>query len=130
MALPKYVQAAALIRAQIYDGALVAGEAAPSGAALARVTGYSVLTCRRALRTLIKDGLLVAGAVRHGPGMGRLVVQAADGELRCQVSDAGPGPALWPLRPGHGLWIAHQVADKVTVSSGPAGFRVTAVFAS
>jgi anti-sigma regulatory factor (Ser/Thr protein kinase) len=81
------------------------------------------------------DGTLVvhelaANAVRHGAGTGQLVPQATGGELSCQVSDAGPGPALWPLRPGHGLWIAHQVADKVTVSSGPAGFRVTAVFAS
>ena len=38
------------------------GEPAPSGAALARATGYSQLTCRKALRTLIREGVLVPGA--------------------------------------------------------------------
>ena len=51
-----------MVRAQVADGVLSPGESAPSGAALARATGYSVLTCRRALRTLIKDGVLVPGA--------------------------------------------------------------------
>jgi Helix-turn-helix domain/Bacterial regulatory proteins, gntR family len=60
--VPKYAQVAARVRAQIADGALLPGGSAPSGAALARVTGYSVLTCRRALRELIKDGVLIPGA--------------------------------------------------------------------
>jgi DNA-binding transcriptional MocR family regulator len=59
---PKYLQIAARIRAQIANGTLSPGEAAPSGAALAHATGYSALTCRKALRTLIKDGVLVPGA--------------------------------------------------------------------
>jgi hypothetical protein len=58
---PKYKQVAERIRAQIADGMLMPGEPAPSGAALARVTGYSTLTCRKALRILISDGVLVAG---------------------------------------------------------------------
>jgi DNA-binding FadR family transcriptional regulator len=61
VSVPKYVQVAASIRAQIADGVLMPGEPAPSGAALSRVTGYSVLTCRRALRILINDGVLVPG---------------------------------------------------------------------
>jgi DNA-binding transcriptional regulator YhcF (GntR family) len=61
MTLPKWAQVASSIRAQIADGSLAPGQPAPSGAALARVTGYSVLTCRRALRTLINDGVLVPG---------------------------------------------------------------------
>jgi DNA-binding XRE family transcriptional regulator len=61
MTQPKYAQAAESIRAQIADGTLTPGQPAPSGAALARATGYSTLTCRRALRTLIKDGVLVPG---------------------------------------------------------------------
>jgi anti-sigma regulatory factor (Ser/Thr protein kinase) len=72
---------------------------------------------------------LAANAVRHGPGAGRLLVQAVPGALCCRVSDASPGPEDWPVRQGHGLWIAHQVADQVKVSSGPGGFQVTAVFA-
>lgn len=59
---PKYIRVAAAIRAQIEDGMLLPGEPVPSGAALARATGYSVLTCRRALRVLIEDGTLVSGA--------------------------------------------------------------------
>jgi DNA-binding XRE family transcriptional regulator len=60
--LPRYKQVAAMVRDQIADGVLAPGALAPSGAALAKVTGYPVLTCRRALRTLIKDGILVQGA--------------------------------------------------------------------
>jgi hypothetical protein len=60
--LPKYVRVAASVRAQIAAGILVPGASAPSGAELARVTGYSALTCRKALGVLIKDGVLVPGA--------------------------------------------------------------------
>ena len=58
---PKYIRAAELVRARIADGTLRPGESAPSGAALAVLTGYSVLTCRRALRVLVKDGTLGPG---------------------------------------------------------------------
>jgi Helix-turn-helix domain/Bacterial regulatory proteins, gntR family len=60
-AVPKYAQAAALVRAQVADGTLKPGQPAPSGAVLARLTGFSVLTCRRALRELITDGVFVPG---------------------------------------------------------------------
>jgi hypothetical protein len=53
---------------------------------------------------------------------------AGDSSLSCQVSDAGPGAHPWPLQQGHGLWIVHAAADKVTASSGPDGSQVTAVF--
>ena len=82
MTTPKYAQLAARIRAQIADGLLLPGEPAPSGAALARVTGYSVLTCRRALRTLIKEGVLVPGT---SPG------------ARPRVPARAPRPASGPL---------------------------------
>jgi anti-sigma regulatory factor (Ser/Thr protein kinase) len=71
---------------------------------------------------------LAANAVRHGAGAGRLMMRAAAGALRCQVSDAGPGTGPWPLQQGHGLWIVRAVAGEVTASSGPQGSRVTAVF--
>jgi DNA-binding GntR family transcriptional regulator len=60
----RYKQVAAIIREQIADGVLPPGPLAPSGAALSRRTGYSVHTCRRALRTLVTDGFLVPGASR------------------------------------------------------------------
>jgi hypothetical protein len=62
MTAPKYKQVATRIRTQIAAGLLVPGESAPSGAALARATGYSTLTCRKALHTLIREGVLVPGA--------------------------------------------------------------------
>ncbi|HEX4289546.1 MAG TPA: GntR family transcriptional regulator, partial [Trebonia sp.] len=60
-ALPKYLRVAAAIRRQIADGALRPGQPAPSGAELSRVFGFSTLTCRKALRALIAEGLLVPG---------------------------------------------------------------------
>lgn len=64
MTLLKYEQVAAGIRAQVANGTLAPGLPVPSGMALSRATGYSVLTCRRALRDLIKAGVLVPGASR------------------------------------------------------------------
>jgi hypothetical protein len=58
----KYEQAASIVRAQITDGTLKPGQPAPSGDALARLTGFSTLTCRKALRTLIRDGILTPGS--------------------------------------------------------------------
>jgi len=65
VSLPKYLQVAGCIRAQVASGALLPGAPVPSGAALSRTTGYSFLTCRRALRTLISDGVLVPGVSRN-----------------------------------------------------------------
>ena len=66
MSLPKYAQVAASIRTQIAEGTLQPGQCAPSGAALARATAYSVLTCRKALQALVEDGVLVPGHSRSG----------------------------------------------------------------
>ena len=51
-----------MVTKQVADGVLAPGALAPSGAALSKMTGYSVMTCRRALRTLVKDGILAQGA--------------------------------------------------------------------
>jgi Helix-turn-helix domain/Bacterial regulatory proteins, gntR family len=61
----KYRRVVALVRDRIADGSLRPGQPAPSGAELARTTGYSTLTCRKALRVLIADGLLVPGPSRN-----------------------------------------------------------------
>jgi hypothetical protein len=57
----KHAQAAAIIRAQVADGTLKPGQPAPSGAQLARLTGFCTLTCRKALRDLISEGVLTPG---------------------------------------------------------------------
>jgi DNA-binding transcriptional regulator YhcF (GntR family) len=63
--LPKWARVAAAVRGQIADGTLRPGQPAPSGAALSRMSGYSTLTCRRALRALVADGVLVVGPSRN-----------------------------------------------------------------
>ncbi|HEX4092990.1 MAG TPA: GntR family transcriptional regulator [Trebonia sp.] len=65
LALPKYLRVAAAVRRQIADGTLRPGQPAPSGAELSRAFGFSTLTCRKALRALIADGLLVPGPSRN-----------------------------------------------------------------
>jgi DNA-binding transcriptional regulator YhcF (GntR family) len=62
MTAAKYRQVADRVRGQIEDGMLLPGEPAPSGASLSRATGYSILTCRKGLRTLIREGVLIPGA--------------------------------------------------------------------
>jgi len=71
---------------------------------------------------------LAANVVSHGAGAGRLLIRAAAGALRCQVTDAAPGAGPWPVRKGHGLWIVRAVADEVTASLGPHGSQVTVLF--
>jgi anti-sigma regulatory factor (Ser/Thr protein kinase) len=87
----------------------------------------------RALDVMLAVHELAANAVRHGGGTGRMRMNVTAGELVCQVSDPGPDAAVpeqpWPYEPGHGLWLVSQVADRITVDSGPAGSTVTAAFA-
>jgi DNA-binding XRE family transcriptional regulator len=80
MRLTKYQRVAAIVLAQVTDGTLPPGASAPSGAALSRITGFSVLTCRRALRTLVADGVLVPGA--SGNARPRVPGSGADHDAR------------------------------------------------
>jgi len=103
----------------------------------------------RAVDVMLAVHELASNAVRHGGGTGRMQLQVTGGELVCQVSDPGPasrgqrlnggprgqhpeGTAVpakpWPYQPGHGLWLVRQVADRISVISGPAGSQVTAIF--
>jgi DNA-binding transcriptional regulator YhcF (GntR family) len=63
-AQPKYLKVADYVRDQVSAGTLTPGEPAPSGAQLARLTGYSTLTCRKGLQSLIREGVLVPGPSR------------------------------------------------------------------
>ncbi len=54
----KYVRLAADLRAKIADGTLASGQPTPSRNKLARQTGWSPLTCVKALQLLEGEGLL------------------------------------------------------------------------
>lgn len=53
---------AARVRAMIADGRLKPGAAAPTGLALAALTGFSPKTCNTALEMLVQDGVLSRGS--------------------------------------------------------------------
>lgn len=88
---------------------------------------------------------LAVNAIRHGAGHGRLLIRAHDGALHCQVTDDGtpqaatagtrpqpqatsPGDAPWPSQHGHGLWFVRQVADHLSLHTGPDGTSAVASF--
>ena len=73
---------------------------------------------------------LAANAVSHGAGAGRLRIWKLAGSLRCQVEDGDPLGSGRPLpsRPGHGLWLVRQVADRMRILSGARGTRATVAF--
>jgi hypothetical protein len=63
----KYAQVAETVRDMVSDGTLKPGQPAPSGAQLSRLTGFHVITCRKALQSLVREGVLARG----GPPGGR-----------------------------------------------------------
>jgi anti-sigma regulatory factor (Ser/Thr protein kinase) len=88
---------------------------------------------------------LAVNAIRHGAGHGRLLITKHDGALHCQVTDDGKPPATpagtgpesqstaaddspWPSQDGHGLWLVRQIADHLSVQSGPGGTIAAASF--
>ena len=100
--LPKYARVAAAVRGQIAAGALLPGQPAPSGAALSRLTGFSTLTCRRALRVLIADGLLMPGPSRNArPRVAGVPQQPAERDLAAATRALSAGLAA--RRRAHGL---------------------------
>jgi anti-sigma regulatory factor (Ser/Thr protein kinase) len=86
---------------------------------------------------------LAANAVRHGAGHGRLRVWQHHQALHCEISDDGvpraagtgsdgaapPGAPPWHAVPGHGLWLAHRLADHASLQTGPDGTVATVSFA-
>jgi signal transduction histidine kinase len=75
---------------------------------------------------------VVANAIAHGGGCGRLRMWSDGERLRCQISDSGPGltpRSLSPHRPplsatgGRGLWMARQFCH-LDIRSSPYGTTV------
>jgi serine/threonine-protein kinase RsbW len=96
--------------------------------AIARDCG---LTPDEAYDWVISVNELMANAVRHGGGAGRLRVWR-DGDLYSEVRDRGAGFAAGPYlapraRPapsphgGLGLWIAQRMSGEMLIESGPSG---------
>jgi len=84
---------------------------------------------------------LAANAVRYGGGAGWLRVWNRAGSLRCQVDDRGlrgsaepdndPNHIVvnsLPCEPGHGLWVAQQVADRMQSLSSARGTSIMITF--
>jgi len=78
---------------------------------------------------------LAVNAIRHGAGAGRLRVWNLVRELCCQVDDGDPPDGHRQTQansmsspPGHGLWLVRQVADRMSMVSGPGGTRVMVAF--
>jgi transcriptional regulator with XRE-family HTH domain len=120
---PKYARVAARVRDQIADGSLLPGDSAPSGAALARATGYSIVTCRRALQTLAADGVLVPGPSRNARLRVPASIPTAGGQA---VADAARAlsAGLATRRRAAGL-TQPQLAERVGLSITTIGHAET-----
>lgn len=77
---------------------------------------------------------LATNAIRHGAGHGRLRMWSQDHSLHCQVADDGSPlgtarrPSPWPVKPPHGLWLAHRLANRLDLRSGSYGTIATISF--
>ncbi len=68
----------------------------------------------------------------HGTGARRAAGAVARAGRRARPAGAGDHPTVagpWPPMPGHGLWVAREVADQMEVVSGPEGTRAAVTFA-
>ena len=106
------------------------------------------MPAERATDVVIALHELAANAVRHGAGSGRLRIWDHIGALYCRVDDDGPAATLtaaargggddsgqnladrWPREAGHGLWLARQVADQMTLRCDSRGTSAVITFSA
>ena len=86
----------------------------------------------RAIDLVLAVSEVAANTVRHAKSPGCLKIWYDAREIICQIEDEGriPDPLAGHRKPdmeatgGHGLWIVHQVCDRVEIDSGEAGTTV------
>ena len=72
---------------------------------------------------------VTANTVRHARSTGSMEIWTAGGEIVCEIRDRGiitdPMAGRQPPAPdaggGHGLWLVHQVCDRVELNSDENG---------
>jgi anti-sigma regulatory factor (Ser/Thr protein kinase) len=123
------------VTATVLDLAFDSGTLGPLRSGLKALAGRAGLSADRAEDVVLAVHELAANAVHHGAGTGRLRVWKRAGALHCQVEDGDPPAACaqaalnsWPSRPGHGLWVVRQLADRMRVLSTARGTRATVTF--
>jgi anti-sigma regulatory factor (Ser/Thr protein kinase) len=114
-------------------------------AAVAAHAGQAGVPPARVIDVVLAVSELAANIIRHGSGQGSVRMWVSEGSLHCQLTDAGPppaagagqaagpgqtagpghedaaGPAPWPIRHGHGLWVVCRLADQASFESGAPG---------
>jgi len=127
-----------------------ATEPAPPAVLLDRTFGADDITV---VRHAVQDRLVAAGyggdrlqafvlavnevitnVVLHAGGHGRIELRPSGGSVWCTVTDSGPGiPQPFQHPPevpeafdvgGRGIWLAHQLCDKVTMATGSIGTTI------
>jgi anti-sigma regulatory factor (Ser/Thr protein kinase) len=78
---------------------------------------------------------LVTNAITYGGGSGRIRLWREESQLRCEISDRGPGIPesidLGHTRPaaasnqGRGLWVSRTLSDDIDIVTGPSGTTIT-----
>jgi anti-sigma regulatory factor (Ser/Thr protein kinase) len=137
---PQDEAAAPAVLDQCFDASSMSALRTSTQACAARAR----MPAERATDFVIALHELAANAVRHGAGSGRLRIWDHAGTLYCRVDDDGSaaepsGPIgagsarqnladRWPREPGHGLWLARQVADQLTLHSDSRGTSAVITF--
>jgi anti-sigma regulatory factor (Ser/Thr protein kinase) len=128
----------------VLDQCFDAGSLSALRASTQACAAQAGMPAERATDLVIALHELAANAVRHGAGSGRLRIWDHAGSLYCRVDDDGsadgpPGPIgagsasqnladRWPREPGHGLWLARQVADQLTLHADSRGTSAVITF--
>lgn len=92
--------------------------------------------CEPVRSTFVQAALEIAcNRVVHGSGAGTLTLRVADGELRCEVSDHGPGLSddlpeqTFAKGADPGLRLAEALTGRLDLRRGPGGRGTTATLA-